>query len=194
MPSVAPTRISRRSAGFSLIEIFVVVVIIGIVSAIALPRVSSIVDSYRLSSSIAGLAGELNVAKLKATSQLNPYQLQINAANGTYQRYVMTSTPGVLPRTFTPDPGSVAMALPGTVSFGLGNATVPAGSAGEQATLAQSTAITFNSMGVPVDANGQPTAANAIYVTYNGQTAAVTVSLAGRIEPWTWSGSQWITR
>ncbi len=194
MSHSASIRLPRRSAGFSLTEVFVVVAVIGVISAIALPRVGSIVDSYRLSSSVAGLAGELNVAKLKATSQLNPYQLQINVTAGTYQRYVMTSSPGVLPRTFAPDPGSAPAPLPGTVSFGFGSVTVPAGSANEQPSLAQATAITFNSMGVPVDANGQPTAANAIYVTYNGQTAAVTVSLAGRIEPWTWTGTQWVSR
>lgn len=147
MSHSASSHRSRHAPGFSLTEMIFVVAVIAVVSAIALPRVGGIVDSYRLSTAVAGLAGELNVAKLKATSQLNPYQLQINATAGTYQRYVMTSAPGVLPRTFAADPGSTPMNLPGTVSFGFGNVTVPAGSPGEQPSLAQSAAITFNSMG-----------------------------------------------
>ena len=75
-------------------------------------------------------------------------------------------------------------------SFSYGSISTPAGS---QSPIAQSTAIIFNSRGIPVDAGGSPTGNYAIYLSSGtGLYYAVTVSVTGTSNIWVYSGGAWV--
>lgn len=195
----ASTRMYRQR-GFSVLELAVVLAIVGVITAIGLPRMRTMLDQYRLRAAVEQLAGQIDVAKLKATSQANPYQVQINTAKNTFQMNQMTSPPGTTPRTFGIATGLEPQPLPRRITYGFNNVSVAAGDTNEQTTgtsnaPVQSNVITFNSIGLPVDANGNPTQQNAFYVTSpQGRVMAVTVSMSGRILIWSWMGQNWIKR
>jgi prepilin-type N-terminal cleavage/methylation domain-containing protein len=184
----------RRSRGFSLTETMMVLAVGLVLMAIGVPKLASAMNGYRLREATSNVAGELNVAKLQATSQAVPYQVAITSSS--YQLNAMTSTPGTLPRTFALATGQESVPLPSNIVFSTAGVTTSAGDTGEQGTTApvQAAAITFNSLGLPVDSSGNPNQQNAFYL-YNTATkasAAVTVSLSGRILAWEWSGSAWV--
>ena len=66
--------------GFTIIELMVVVIIMGIVVAIAIPQALTAVKAYRLHSDAAALAGQLSVTRFRATSQNTPYRLVITTS------------------------------------------------------------------------------------------------------------------
>ena len=180
----------RRAArrGFSLAEILVIVGIMATVSALVAPDILSSMNAYRLNAGLSELAGKLTEAKFKAQSQNNDYEIVLDTIGNGYSLEYMTDAST---RSFAVPAYESEIMLPTNVSLGFGSLTTPAGDPGDQPSLAQSASICFNSQGMPVDNNGQPTAANAFYLTSQGQYGAVTVSLAGRVQIWLWSGSQW---
>jgi type IV fimbrial biogenesis protein FimT len=70
--------------GFSFIEVLVVMVIIGIMSTIAVPNLSTMMKSYRLKSAADDLASTLQLARMTAISQNAHSVITFNIANQTY--------------------------------------------------------------------------------------------------------------
>ncbi len=178
---------SHHKAGFTLLELIMGLGFMVVMSAVIAPNLQASLNAFRLHSALSSLAGKITVAHYKAMSGNTEYEVAVISSN-SYQLEQLTSSN---PRTFGLAAGEEAINLPSNVSFGYGTVTLAAGDAGEQPSLAQSSAIAFNSLGMPVDNNGNPTPANAFYLTCNGMVGAVTVSEAGKVESWLWNGSAW---
>jgi len=136
-----------RNRGFTLIEILSVVVIIGIVSAIILPQLSSR-DDLRCASAARALMADLLYAQNRSIALQQMQYVQFNAATNTYQvldavspNDVITHPVNGTPYTVNVAAGSQANVTLSTVSFD-GNNT-----------------IAFDAMGVPYSYNGTTTAA-----------------------------------
>ena len=78
----APCRISSR--GFSLFELLVVLSIIAIVAALAVPRYANSVGRYRADAAAKRVAADLTLARAKARAASNGQSVTFNTTAGTY--------------------------------------------------------------------------------------------------------------
>jgi Tfp pilus assembly protein FimT len=168
---------------FTLLEAIVVVAIILVLAAIAIPLMQAALLNYRTVGDARSIASQLGLARMRAASNFTRARLNFNLTANTYQLEVWDKASNA----YQVERG--VQALSQGVTFGFGNITTPAGS---QSTIAQTTPITFNSRGISVDSSGNPTANGAIYITNgHGLCLAVTASVTGQTKAWQWNGTTW---
>ena len=113
--------------GFSLPEALIVIAILGIVLAVAVPSWLGVVESRRVNSAANQLAADLRLAHTKASNQLTPYQVKFTNGSSTYQ----IGPAGSL-QTRTLEDGVKITTQLTTVEFSSsGSATGPTGAANE---------------------------------------------------------------
>jgi prepilin-type N-terminal cleavage/methylation domain-containing protein len=86
-------RAGTGAAGFSLAEILVVLAILALLLAIALPNVVGVMESNKLQTSTSMLVSKLAETRMNALKRNRPVWLRVDAAQGRVQ--VQTSAPGV---------------------------------------------------------------------------------------------------
>jgi prepilin-type N-terminal cleavage/methylation domain-containing protein len=209
-----------RNPGFSLLETMTVLLVMGIVAAMALPYALNALRDYRLHSDASDIATLLNLARMKAATQYAPYRLDASPSAGTY---VLERLCGNTPASGAgSDPNCTsaynAFSAPNYDSSGKqyvapGNKLVsclPSGLSTYPGTITASPAgcpgsppdplrLYFNTRGAPVDGTGSPLAngGTALYVqNQNNAVDAVTVSVGGRVAVWNWDvkSSAWYLR
>lgn len=209
----------HSDAGFSLVEVLLVIVIMGIIAVFAIPGATHAVYNYRLHSDASNLAAQLNITRYRATSQYSPYSLTL-AFDSTVGRYSMTMQRLCGNHTPTSDCGTAtagcsahyasyaneggAEYISQTDSF---TATNPGGTVFPGSITAASTppsgsvaTFYFNTRGMPVGCDGLPVSnGGAVAYISSSQVAitdAVVVSVAGLVSIYQWDpgSSQWIRR
>jgi prepilin-type N-terminal cleavage/methylation domain-containing protein len=187
--------------GFSLIELMVVLAIMLIVAAFAVPTIPKVIDGARIRGAMGTLANIEQICRTQAvksdasqrlhlTTNSNRVQLFVTLANST-QTLPAASDPQLsLPSEF-----AIAAAPTGTTPPPL-TASVMWGT-----TLTPNVSVDpyFNSRGLPCypDVTGVCAATPGFvnYFTYrsggNTRWAAISISPAGRIKSWFWYGNQW---
>jgi prepilin-type N-terminal cleavage/methylation domain-containing protein len=200
---------SQRDSGFSMLELLVVVLVMAIIVAMAIPQAITAVKGYRLHSDASAVAAQMNVTRFRATSQNAPYRLNL-VTSTTPQGYSMERLCGNTPSsvdsnctspysTFTIpriEAGTQYLSTGNTFSTANPGGTVLPGSiTGGSAT----TVYYFNTRGMPATSTGNPISngGSVIYVTNNiNLTDAIVVSVGGRIAVYQWSPSTsvWASR
>jgi prepilin-type N-terminal cleavage/methylation domain-containing protein len=91
------TEQGRRSrAGFTLVELLVVVAVFAIASAIAMPQLGRAVDAYRLGMALREVERELQAARVAAVTSNRPVRVLFNCpAAGQFRRVEMLGEPGL---------------------------------------------------------------------------------------------------
>jgi type IV fimbrial biogenesis protein FimT len=74
-----------KSKGFMLPELLVGLVIIAVLSAVAAPGVSAMIQSYKVKAAARQLASDLQFARMKAVTENTRYELVISTANAQYK-------------------------------------------------------------------------------------------------------------
>lgn len=74
----------RKGAGFTTLELIVTIAVSAILLAIGTPRFLAWLPTVRLSSAARQIAGDLQVARMKAISQNTPYTVNFNTVTKTY--------------------------------------------------------------------------------------------------------------
>lgn len=202
------------SAGFSLIELLVVVAVVLIVSAFAIPTLTTTMDSIRVRGALGSASNIVQRCRIQAIKR-NLYQrLHVSAAcGGQIVLFVTDGTNGsacppvVVNPVVTVKPVSSQVWFPNEFSI----PGVPTGAgAPKQLTSTQmwgtagvnlnvNTDPYFNSRGLPcLPGAGTACVPNGGFVYYYryqsaGRTkwSATSISPAGRIESWIWNGSGW---
>ena len=133
-----------RSAGFSLMEIMVVVILLAIAAAVVIPRIGSATDSQAISGARI-LKADLEVARSLAVTTQQPhslvfspdgqsYKIVANYTGGQYMAAVAVAHPVIAQRQYVVNLAS---------QNGMGQVTVVSASFGG------ATYVTFNSQGDP---------------------------------------------
>jgi Tfp pilus assembly protein FimT len=192
----------RREAGFSLVELIVVVAIAIIVMAIAVPAVKRTVTSYQLDASSRAVASMLQTVRSAAVKNETPYYAQFNGAAGP--NVVFAESAAQLNANAVYDPTiDPATSINGNIVFPAGappaHAQLETAMGVSAGTIVRTGGpISFNSRGIPCLQNGTawqctttPPVAFEWFMqnSMSGTWAAITVSPAGRIKSWRMSGN-----
>ena len=192
----------RDDTGFSLLELMIVVAIALTITAIGLPRMSTIIANAKLRASMSSVSGLFQNCRMVAVQQNRTMTAHLSPP-ATPPRLVYylkkaIDTTGTLQ---TSDP-QVVLEVPIFAFDSPTGAGAPSDvSAGVLGFKPQTTEPSFNSRGLPC-AYDTPTGAcpNVGFVKYFKDTrisgsssgwAAISISPAGRIKRWFWTGSVW---
>ncbi len=191
MMSLIP-RCARSERGFSLIEMLMVVALIGVLAAIAVPMSGNTLRFLKISGDARDLANATAVAKMRAAAKFTQSRLYIDVVGGAFyvQTYNKTSAAW--------DTEGAATQLSSTVTFGYGVVGTPPpdtqttigqapecmNTASPPAAISNTGCIIFNSRGIPVDSTGSPTGLDAVYVSDGSAVYGITVAATGFIRTW----------
>jgi len=168
--------VAKMNAGFSILELVVVMAVMLTVTSIGIPSVNAMMQTYRTNNDVRSIAAQLSLARMRAASESRPARVNFSLAANTFQIELCTSLCNQAGATYVVEGGTQNLSR--GVSFGFGSVTAPAGG---QTTISQTPQIYFNSRGVSVDSLGNPIGTSAIYITNGqGRVCAVTTSVGGQ--------------
>jgi len=157
---------NKTNSGFTMIELMIVITIIGILSAVAVPRLTAWLPSYRLKSAASDLQSNMQKARVKAIKENVSVQIRFDNTNPPGFYYFDTTDDDA----YTAGEFRVNLSSYGSgVGYGTGNAS----SNWNGNNCTQATAIGFGSRGTANQATVylQNENANICY--------AITTSIAG---------------
>ncbi|MGO9641015.1 MAG: Tfp pilus assembly protein FimT/FimU [Candidatus Acidiferrales bacterium] len=140
--------------GFSMVELMIVLLVILLLTAIALPQIQAALNFYRLNSAVGAVTWAVQSTRYQAIMHGYPYQVAFNATTNNYQ---VLSEPG------------------GAVAFSNVGSAVPI--SGDAITLSQTEVLQFSPNGSVSAVTGQMN----FSISYMGSTKTVTVSNYGSI-------------
>jgi prepilin-type N-terminal cleavage/methylation domain-containing protein len=183
----------KAQRGFSLIETMLVLGVMGVIAAIAVPMVGNNLAYYRLSGDARSNANAASLAKMRAASVFGHERLYVDITARTYRLETWDKATS----TWIADGAASALSQRVTYSFGVVGAAPP----NTQAAIAQpplcksnavipvdianTACIIFNSRGLPIDnaTPGQPFVYG-LYVTDGSAIYGITVSATGTVRMW----------
>lgn len=74
----------RECAGFTLVEIGVALVVIGLLAATMTPAIARYIQDYRLEGAASNLVGDLHLIRHKAVTEGNNYVVRLNPNTNSY--------------------------------------------------------------------------------------------------------------
>jgi prepilin-type N-terminal cleavage/methylation domain-containing protein len=183
---------TRDARGFSLIELLLVIALIGVLTAIAVPMSGNTLKFLKVSGDARDIANLTAVAKMRAAAQFTQSRLFVDISGRTFYLQTYDKTTDV----WVTEGG--ANQLSSTVNFGFGPVTLPPpntqttinqaplckNNASPALDIANTACIIFNSRGIPVNGTGGPDGDGAFYVNDGIAVYGITVAMTGFIRTW----------
>jgi prepilin-type N-terminal cleavage/methylation domain-containing protein len=194
-------RQAPNELGFSLVELLVVVMLMAILTAMAVPMSTSAVSGYRLRSESRTIASLVGLAKLRATANLTRSRVYADLAlhryrleiwNKTTNQWAIEGGTTQMPTSVRFGFGTLALAPPNTQ--GAIGQSLPCKADNTVTDIANTACLVFNSRGIPINSLGAPQGGNAFYITDGTGVRATTVTATPLIREW-WSpahSAQWV--
>ena len=161
----------KRDSGFTLAEIMVVISIIAIMSAVAIPSFISWLPNYRLSSGARDVLSVIELARLTAVRENASVAVTFTPGNAAYHLWVDNGVGGG---------GANDFAQNGTERT-LRDGQMPPSVAMSAAAFGVSSSFRFNGMGLPLRADGSPGGGTVVLTNSKGKTLTVAVSSGGNV-------------
>jgi prepilin-type N-terminal cleavage/methylation domain-containing protein len=190
------TRRTTSAAGFTMVEMAVVLAVIGIISAIALPVIGRALTQMRLTGAARTISNLTASAKTKAAAGFTRARVFVDLTSNSYHMETWNGVAWVAS-------GGI-FTLPTGVNFGFGVVGTPPTNTQPTikqapncldngtpplvppAPIANTACFVFNSRGIPIDdSTTQPTQWDALYITDSTTVLGVTVTTTGLIGVWT---------
>ncbi len=178
-------------AGFSAVELLMVVALVGSLAAVSVPLSGGMIDDIRLRGDAHALSGSLALTKMTAAAKFTRARLLVNVAAGTYriETWRRTATPGWVaeggdlrlsaqdrfgfgPLTTPPPNTQAALVLPAPC---LDNGDV---------VIAGTSCVIYNSRGIPVSSSGAPVTTQVVYLRGPSAVFGVTIGATGQQQVW----------
>jgi Tfp pilus assembly protein FimT len=175
----------KDAKGFSLVELCILLGMIMLVSAFAIPSLSDAMRGMQLSADARNIASALSFAKLTATAQMKRYRVSFILAENRWLVEKFNNTSGL----FEADLEGNTLSTESGIAFKTASSAALTGYPSNS-----SNAITFNSRGIPIDDSGVPTTNNVVYISKADSDYAISVSLAGKVQVWKYHSSQWCSQ
>ena len=192
------TRSARpSSAGFSLVELMVVMAIALVVSAFAIPTLTTTMDGIRLRAALGSASNIAQRCRMQAVKRNSPQRLHFSTVGASVALYVTDSDPQLWAQYWLSSQFSIPGAPAGAGAPPVLTNTQMWGTSTVNVNV--NTDPYFNSRGIPcqpvVGAGCTNNGGFVYYYRYRnaGHTrwAATSISPAGRIEGWIWNGTSW---
>lgn len=196
----APLLRSLRAAGFSMLELMIVLSMILAATTIAVPSMITVVANARLHQGMGNLSSLFQNGRTLAVRGNSITRIRFQLVNNNWMAFVDN---GVNPTGLTSTVPQLALPVNfSKVGPPSGGAPTPLDAATCGSTITPDTTddTYFNQLGIPCQYSSgacSSSQAFAYYFTYQGSAnmstnwAAMCVSPAGRIKTWYWSGSAW---
>lgn len=183
----------KRQHGFTLLELLVVIGLVAVLGAFAVPMIGSALDSDGLKSDAQALSGLVGMAKMRASAGFTRARVRAHLNDNSFmlERWDRTASAwvreGGLHRLYrnvrfgfgtigTPPPDSqaaIGMSPPCRTGIDIGGGTI-----------GDTSCIVFNSRGLPVDGDGAIFGGHGLYLTDGSRVYGVTVTATPRIRQW----------
>ncbi|HEX4545004.1 MAG TPA: prepilin-type N-terminal cleavage/methylation domain-containing protein [Candidatus Acidoferrum sp.] len=204
----------KRARGFTMVEIVIVVAIVLIVTAIAIPSITTAIYNIRLRSAASDLAGLMQQARILASKNNATYPVVFGVRNGAQIAFVDLNGNGIWDPTVTingvnttePDTQFTGTTVPAAAApagaGGQPSAYVLVGDSSVGAPYNNTNVLAYSPRGLPCEYSAPPvclTPAPTYFVYYLSDTrpggaqgwAAVVVTKAGRTKTVMWNGTAW---
>lgn len=178
-------------AGFSAVELLMVVAVVGSLAAISVPLSGGMIDDIRLRGDAQGMSGTLALTKMTAAAKFTRARLLVDVAAGTYriETWQRTATPG-----WVAEGGDLRLSAQNRFGFG----TLAAPPPNTQAALAQpapclddddvvmtgTACVIYNSRGTPVSPSGAPVTTQVVYLRGPSGVFGVAIGATGQQQVW----------
>ena len=159
------------SRGFTLIELLIVLALVGVLTALAVPNLSGLETHLRLQAACRELAGDLRVARQTALFKQTGLTVEFDSSNRRYR----------LPWG--------EKALPGRIRFGYPPEVQ--GPPSDPQPLDDPDGISFHGNRAAFYADGRNSIGTLYLTNDQGETRALTLALTGRVRLWRWQGGNW---
>ena len=178
--------------GYTLLETMIVVGLIGVISAIAVPMFGNSMADFRISGDARSASNTVALAKMRAAAAFSRVRMFVNLSGKNYHLEIFDKTSDIccwiasggttyLSQGVSFNYGVVSTAPPNTTQPTIEHAALCRTDTNTD--IGNTACVIFNSRGIPVDSSGSPLV-NTLYVTNGSFVYGIAVSASGMIRSW----------